>query len=78
MLAAVAICSVDEAVPLAGAGVGGIVLLTPSEETLVTRQQRIPYIRYRGTSNDKEHTFSQMRHAFMKRRIESSPYIPHM
>lgn len=36
MLAAVAVRSVDEAVPLAGAGVGCVVLLTPSEETLVT------------------------------------------
>lgn len=40
VLASVAVCSVDEAVPLAGAGVGRIVLLTPSEETLFTRQQR--------------------------------------
>lgn len=39
MLAAVAVGSVDEAVSLAGAGVGGIILLTPSEETLITSQQ---------------------------------------
>lgn len=40
VLAAVAVCSVDEAVPLARAGVRCIVLLTASEETLATCQQR--------------------------------------
>lgn len=53
MLTAVAVCSVDEAVPLTGAGVGRIVLLTPSEETLITRQQRV--CEHRRTGSPGEH-----------------------
>lgn len=49
MLAAVAVRSVDEAVPLAGAGVGRVVLLTPSEETLVTGSRKSVMLTHRYT-----------------------------
>lgn len=39
VLAAVAVCSVDQAVALTGTGVGRVVLLTAPEETLQWTQQ---------------------------------------
>lgn len=43
VLAAVAVGSVDEAVPLTGTGVGRVVLLAPSEETLIKKQGQREY-----------------------------------
>lgn len=52
MLAAVPVGSVNEAVPLTGAGVGCVVLLTPSEESLVKCQPRRRIQTYSQTRQD--------------------------
>lgn len=55
VLAAVAVCPVDETVPLAGTRVGRIVLLAPSEETLKMPRREREYRRRGKRSPSRRH-----------------------